>query len=304
MSSGTIFDIKRYAINDGPGIRTAVFLKGCPLKCWWCHNPEGQFSQPQLMFRENRCKLGRACEEVCPQGAIRWEDGSITDWNKCDQCGKCAEVCLAGGREMVGRNITVAQLMSEIERDVPFYDQSGGGVTFTGGEPMLQTEFLKETLLACKKQLIHTVVDTSGHTAWGNLISVAPLVDLFLYDVKLMDETRHILYTQVSNKLILNNLVALAEAGAHILVRIPLIPGVNDDDENIEQCAAYLENIRGLIGAEVMPYHEIGIAKYQALGMKYKLETIHPPTDQEVESVEQRLSKRGVAVIKHQGRAA
>jgi pyruvate formate lyase activating enzyme len=303
MSSGTIFDIKRYAINDGPGIRTAVFFKGCPLECWWCHNPEGQVSQPQLILRENRCKLSQACVEVCPQGAIVWDDRPITDWEKCDQCGKCAEVCYAGGREMVGRDVTADQVMAEVVRDVPFYDQSGGGVTFTGGEPMLQTEFLKETLLLCKEQHIHTAVDTSGQTSWENLHSIVPLVNLFLYDLKLMDESRHIKYTSVSNKLILKNLRKLVEAGAQIIVRIPLIPGINDDDENIKLCATTLARLPTLEGIEVMPYHEIGKAKYQSLGMKYKLENVQPPTEEQVFRVEEILSSQGIAVIKHQGRA-
>jgi pyruvate formate lyase activating enzyme len=303
MSSGTIFDIKRYAINDGPGIRTAVFFKGCPLECWWCHNPEGQSSQPQLMFRENRCKLARACVEVCPQTAIGWNDGPTMDWEKCDQCGKCADVCFAGAREMVGRNVTAAEVMAEIERDVLFYDQSGGGVTFTGGEPMLQTDFLQETLFLCKEQHIRTAVDTSGHTSWENIKSILPLVDLFLYDVKLIDESRHIKYTSVTNKLILNNLRKLAEAGRHIIVRIPLIPGINDDDENIELYATTLAKFPSLDGAEVMPYHDIGIAKYEALGMEYKLKDLKPPTDEQVNRVEEKLSNHGVAVIKHQGRA-
>ncbi len=302
MSSGTIFDIKRYAINDGPGIRTAVFFKGCPLECWWCHNPEGQRSQPQLMFRQNRCKLSRACVESCPDGAISWKDGPIIDWEKCDQCGKCAEVCYAGALEMVGRMTTPAQVMAEIMRDVLFYDQSGGGVTFTGGEPMLQTEFLRETLSLCKEQHIHTAVDTSGHTSWENIFSILPLVDLFLYDVKFVDESRHKTYTSVSNRLILNNLRKLAEAGGHIIVRMPLIPGINDDDENIEMCAEILAKLPELDGVEVMPYHDIGTAKYKALGMEYKLENLIRPTDEQVRRVEQRLSSRGLAVIKHQGR--
>ena len=225
------------------------------------------------------------------------------DWEKCDQCGKCAEVCYAGGRELVGRNVTVAEVMAEIVRDVPFYDQSGGGVTFTGGEPMAQVEFLKEVLVACREQHIDATVDTSGYTSWENLCSIVPLVDLFLYDLKLMDETRHIKYTSVSNMLIINNLRKLAEMGAHIIVRIPLIPGINDDDENIRLIGSTLVRLPSLVGAEVMPYHDIGTAKYQALGMKYKLPDINSPTDEQVLRVEEMLSGYGITVIKHQGAA-
>jgi pyruvate formate lyase activating enzyme len=302
MNTGIIFDIKRYAINDGPGIRTAVFFKGCPLECWWCHNPEGQFNQPQLMIRLNRCKSSQSCLEVCLQGAITWDNGPAMDWGKCDQCGKCAQVCYAGGREMVGSQVTVAEVMSEIERDVPFYDQSGGGVTFTGGEPLAQTEFLKELLLACRQQHIRTAVDTSGYTSWENISALVPLVDLFLYDVKLMDETRHMKFTAVSNKLILNNLRKLSETGAHIIVRLPLIPGINDDAENIELCGATLAKLPTLDAAELIPYHDIGSAKYEALGLKYKLENMKPLTDEQVNQVEETLSNLGINVIKHQGR--
>jgi len=299
MTSGMIFDIKRYAINDGPGIRTAVFFKGCPLDCWWCHNPEGQSAQPQLMFRSNRCKSSKACLQACPRGAITWKEGSVTKWDECDDCGKCAEVCFAGAREIIGRDMTINQLMAEIERDIPFYDQSRGGVTFTGGEPMQQREFLEEALLACKERQIHTTVDTCGHTPWKNFSSILPLVDLFLYDVKLMDAGKHLKYTSVSNRRILDNLHKLSGARAHIIVRIPLIPGINDEDENIEMCGSFLAAIPHLDGVELMPYHEIGIAKYQALGMNYRLENTTSPTDEQIGKVEELLSSYRIPVIKH-----
>jgi pyruvate formate lyase activating enzyme len=299
-----IFDIKRYAINDGPGIRTAIFFKGCPLKCWWCHNPEGQSNQPQLMFRVSRCKASKACLQACPQRAIRWVEGSVTNWEACNDCGKCAEVCYAGGREMVGKVVSVSELMAEIERDVPFYDQSGGGVTFTGGEPMFQRELLLETLLACKNQEIHTTVDTSGHASWEEFELIKPLVNLYLYDLKFMDEIKHMHYTSVSNHLILNNLKNLSSAKAHIIVRLPLIPGVNDDDENVELSASFLAGLPCLDGVELMPYHEIGLAKYLALGRIYKLDETKPATKEHIEGVEAILTRYHLPVIKHfSGRA-
>jgi pyruvate formate lyase activating enzyme len=299
MTSGSIFDIKRYAINDGPGIRTAVFLKGCPLECWWCHNPEGQSSEPQLMFRSNRCKASKACLEVCPKRAIRWEEVSITDWDACDDCGKCAEVCYAGAREIVGRYISVNQLMQEIGRDVPFYDQSMGGVTFTGGEPMYQREFLFESLQACKEQGIHTTVDTSGHSSWEGFEKIFPFVDLFLYDLKLMDEIKHMQYTGVSNKMILDNLQKLSKAKAHIIVRIPLIPGINDDNINIELSAGFLADLPYLAQVELMAYHEIGLDKYRALGMKYKLNDTRPATGQHIEEIERIFTHYHLPVKAH-----
>ena len=303
MRTGMIFDIKRYAINDGPGIRTAVFFKGCPLACWWCHNPESQSIQPQLIFRVNRCKSSKECLEICPQDAITWKNGSVTDWVKCDDCGRCADVCYAGARELVGRQVTANELVEEIKRDIPFYDQSCGGVTFTGGEPLYQKEFLVDTLLICKENNIHTAVDTCGHSSWENMKSILPLVDLFLYDLKLMDANKHIQYTGVTNRLILANLQKLSETGAHIIVRIPLIPGINDDDENLDLCAALLSKLTSLDGVAVMPYHDIGVGKYLALGMTNKLGDTKSPTKGQVDHVEELFSKYHLPVIKQSGRA-
>ncbi|MFZ2096284.1 MAG: glycyl-radical enzyme activating protein [Anaerolineales bacterium] len=294
-----IFDIKRYAIHDGPGIRTAVFMKGCPLECWWCHNPEGQRAEAQLIFRSNRCKASKACLVACPQDAIIWQGKSITHWELCDDCGKCAEVCFAGAREIIGREVTVNQLMAEIERDIPFYEQSGGGVTFTGGEPVQQSEFLAEALIACKEKQIHTIVDTCGYSSWENYQAILPLVDLFLYDVKLMNSEKHIKYTSVPNKQILDNLKKLSGEGVDIIVRVPLIPGINDGEENLEMCGLFLKRLPKLMGIEFIPYHEIGVAKYQALGMTYKLEKIITPTEGEISKAENLFTSYDLPVIKH-----
>jgi pyruvate formate lyase activating enzyme len=297
MTSGMIFDLKRYAIHDGPGIRTSIFMKGCPLSCWWCHNPEGQLRKPQLIYRANRCKKSQACVDACPKGAISWADGPVTDWEVCDQCGKCAEVCFAGAYEIVGRAIEIEPLMAEITRDIPFYDQSNGGVTFTGGEPLLQMGFLRQALLRCKQQDIHTAVDTSGYTSWANLKSLLPLVDLFLFDLKHMDAEKHKQYMGVGNQRILSNLQNLSKEGAAIIVRIPLIPEVNDDAQNMMLSAAYLASLPHLQGVELMPYHEIGVAKYQALGMKYRMLAAHPPTIERIKEIENLFSNYGLPVI-------
>jgi pyruvate formate lyase activating enzyme len=251
------------------------------------------------MFRSNRCKASKACITECPQKAISWVDGSVTNWETCDDCGKCADVCFAGAREMVGHIISVDQLMVEIMRDLPFYDQSQGGVTFTGGEPMFQREFLYEALCACKNQEIHTSVDTSGHTPWEGFETINPLVDLYLYDLKLMDDARHRQYTSVSNQLILENLQRLSRLKAHICVRIPLIPGINDDRENIEASAAFLANLPSLDAVELMPYHDIGLAKFEALGMRYKLKSTYPASKDHIEEVENILISHKLPVIKH-----
>jgi pyruvate formate lyase activating enzyme len=238
------------------------------------------------MFRENRCIAYQACIAACPRDAIRWETSSVTDWEACDACGKCAETCYSGAREIVGRTLTVDELVAEIERDIPFYDQSGGGVTFTGGEPMYQLEFLLDSLRACKSRGIHTIVDTSGYALWDGFEAILPLVDQYLYDVKLMDELVHTHYTGATNRTILENLGKLSTAGAHLTVRIPLIPGINDDDDNLEDTASFLASLPNLDCVEFMPYHEIGLAKYQALGMKYPLSNTKPPERVDIELAE------------------
>lgn len=283
MLTGTIFDLKRYAINDGPGIRTAVFMKGCPLDCWWCHNPEGRTRHPQLMVRTNRCRLCGECVEACPQAAIKLSDKVSTDPELCKDCGVCAQVCVQGARELVGRVVTVGELLKEIERDVVFFDQSGGGVTLTGGEPLMQPRFSIELLQACKAHGIHTVLDTSGYTSWQVMSEAAQHIDLFLYDLKLMDDVRHRKYTGVSNRLILSNLKRLSAAGENIVVRIPLIPGVNDDEQNLKLTQRFLAGLPNLFGVEVLPYHDIAQAKYSALDLAYRLPELASPTAERVE---------------------
>ena len=208
MEKGIIFKIQKYSIHDGPGIRTAVFLKGCPLDCWWCHNPEGKKLMPEPIYHKE----------------------------KCIKCGRCDDICPTGARETIGREMTVGQVIKEVEKDFAFYEQSGGGVTFTGGEPFIQFDFLYALISECREKGIHTAIETCGHTSWENLREASKYTDLFLYDLKLIDGEKHRRYTGVSNKLILENLREIAAIHSNICVRIPLIPGINDDEENIEKC--------------------------------------------------------------------
>ncbi|MBN2147325.1 MAG: glycyl-radical enzyme activating protein [Anaerolineales bacterium] len=285
---GLIFDVKRYALHDGPGIRTTVFFKGCPLRCAWCHNPEGQSSQPEVMFRAGRCIQCGACLEVCNHGAITPD--TPLDRQLCQVCGECIKVCYSGARRWVGRWVNIEELLAEIERDRPFYDASGGGVTFSGGEPLAQSDFLLEILRQCRQRGIHTTLDTCGYAPWETFDHLRPYVDLFLYDLKLMDEARHRQYTGVSNEIILQNLAALARQGHRLVVRAPLIAGINDDQDNLGAMADFLAGLpcnhtqghaQGYAAIErvdLAPYHEIGLAKYTSLGRISPLEGALPPS--------------------------
>lgn len=291
MIKGTIFDIKKFSIHDGPGIRTTIFFKGCPLSCWWCHNPESQTPEPELMLWPDRCIRCGACISVCTQGAITWDSESMaTDREKCTRCGACVEVCHAEARRIAGQEMTVAQVMAEIERDIPFYDESGGGATFSGGEPMMQRIFLLALLRTCRQHEIHTAVDTCGFSTWEALDTIREHVNLFLYDLKLMDPAQHRAFTGVSNESILSNLQALSRHGHAIVLRVPLIPGVNDDDENIRQTGAFAANLPHLERVDILPYHRAGIDKYHRLDKDYGLPEIDPPTDEKVAKAARILS--------------
>jgi pyruvate formate lyase activating enzyme len=275
--TGMIFDIKKYSINDGPGIRTTVFFQGCGLACQWCHNPESQSRLPVLMYRANRCVLCGECVRVCEHQSISINGIAATDRSTCEVCGACAKACYNGAREVSGYLASVEQVMSEVLRDTPFFEGSGGGVTFSGGEPLLQHRFLLELLRTCCEHELHTVVDTSGYATWEVLNSILDYVDLFLFDLKMMDDERHIRYTGVSNRLILSNLKQLAEAGSAIYIRIPLIPGINDDEENLRQSGEFIRTLPNISGVELMGYHDLAAAKYAALGLDYSLKDIKAP---------------------------
>jgi pyruvate formate lyase activating enzyme len=265
--SGMLFDIKRFAIHDGPGIRTTAFFKGCPLSCDWCHNPESQTPSPELLFRSSRCTGCGHCVAVCPEGALRLENGvAVMDRERCAACGKCVPVCSREARSMVGEAWTAQDLAEELSRDTIFFEQSGGGITCSGGEPLAQAAFCADVLRLCRERGLHTAVDTCGHVDEASLRRVAEHVDLFLYDLKLMDGDRHRQATGVPNDEILHNLEQLDRWGRSVWIRVPLVPGVNDDEENLCALADFVRSLSCVRALQVLPYHAGGDEKWLGLG--------------------------------------
>lgn len=270
--TGIVFDIKKFSIHDGPGIRTTVFLKGCPLACWWCHNPESQSIGVEIMLHERRCIRCGSCVEECPNTAIVETDTGVhTDLEICTRCGECVPSCQAEARQFVGREMTVSQVLAEVNQDTSFYDQSGGGVTFSGGEPLFQRRFLTALLKSCQEEELHTALDTCGYASWDVIDAVRPYVDVFLYDLKIIDDELHKKYTGVPNQLILNNLNGLVTNGEHVIVRIPLIPGITDTEQNLREIAEHLAALPVKVEINLLPYHDSARGKYERLGQLYKL---------------------------------
>ena len=293
--AGYVYNIMRYALHDGPGIRTTVFFKGCPLRCWWCHNPESQEPKPQLVYFADRCLECGDCIPICPNGAVRWVNGAISMDGACRSCGTCVDFCSAGARELVGKWMTVAETLAEIEKDAVFYDESGGGVTFSGGEPLLQPQFLEALLDACRARGIHTLVDTSGLAPREVLLRLSAKADVFYYDVKLVNPEKHRQYIGASNGVILENLEALVRAGASVVVRFPVIPGVNDGDADVAELAALLARL-GLERVHLLPYHNIGIEKYRRLNLPYLMAGVEPPSHERLAQIAAQLEGQGMKV--------
>jgi len=296
IKKGIIFDIKKYAIDDGPGIRTTVFFKGCPLRCWWCHNPEGQVSEPELMYKRNRCIGCGECVKNCPRETIS-SVGQHVSINRehCDLCGKCSQKCPSDALVIIGKEMKVEEIIKEIEKDVLFYDESEGGVTFSGGEPLMQPSFLNALLEKCREKNIHTAVDTCGYAPYETINKISDNVDLFLYDIKMMDDKKHRKHTGLSNKLILENFKKLTKNGRNLLVRFAIIPGVNDNEDNITKTANFMLSC-GIKQINLLPYHRAGIEKYKSLGRTYRLEKTQPPSDQDLMSTKEKLETLGLRV--------
>lgn len=292
---GLVFNIMRFALHDGPGIRTTVFLKGCPLDCWWCHNPEGRSTKRELAYLAERCIRCGDCVRACPEHALKLGDQVLRDPLLCKQHTGCVDACPTGAQEVFGRWMPVSEVMGEVLKDQIFFDESGGGITISGGEPLMQPAFVEALLAACRSRRIHTVVDTCGYTEGSVIERISKHVDLFLFDLKLMDRAKHRHFTGVPNDRILENLALLARGGSAVNVRIPVIPGVNDDEENLTAVSRFLSPLR-LRHINLLPYHWIAAGKYSRLGEDYRLPDTSPPKQDDLETIAARLRQDGFDV--------
>lgn len=291
MLTGTVFDIQRCCVHDGPGIRTTVFLKGCSLQCFWCHNPESINPNKQLMVFLDKCIHCNYCIEVCEQKAHIMKKGEhIFDRTLCNECGECAKICETKALIMSGATMTVEQVMEEVLKDIFFYKTSKGGVTFSGGEPLLQIDFLEELLLTCKQNNLHTAIETAGNTNWESFERIAPYTDLFLYDLKIMNADLHKQVTGVDNHRCLSNLKQLIEKGKEVRVRIPVIPGINDFEVAIKEIVDFVISLDKKTTIELMPFHKMGQSKYDSLGLTYKAKDLNAPSQEVIQQLQNIIS--------------
>ena len=296
-----ITNIQKYSIHDGDGIRTTVFFKGCPLKCVWCHNPETQRFEQEIQYDAEKCTGCGVCAKVCPNGAVTMEDGRPKlDKKLCKLCGKCENFCIQGIREIVGQEYPVKTLVKELMKDLMFYEQSGGGVTLSGGEVMaMSTDYVLAIAKALKKEEVSLTIDTCGYVPYEKFEAILPYVDTFLYDVKVMDPELHKQYIGVDNKLILDNLVKLSDAGARIYIRIPTVKEVNGNEENMKETIRFLKE-HDIHPAQVnlLPYHNTGSSKYRKLDMEYKGNDLNAPTKEEMEGFVKLFQEAGFSNTK------
>jgi pyruvate formate lyase activating enzyme len=296
--TGWVFNVQRYSVHDGPGIRTTVFLKGCPLGCVWCDNPESQSDIPQIVYWQDRCMHCGTCLHVCPQAAILEKDNGWRqiDRKLCDLCGLCIEECYAGALEIVGKSRTDREILSLVEEDRLFYDESGGGMTLSGGEPLSQPGFSLSLLEGAKVRGIRTAIETSGYAPWGVWVSLLPYLDLILYDLKEVDSDRHVKFTGVENTTILENIERLAKTDIPVIVRRPVIRGYNDNFESIHALGKFVKGLRTIREIDLLPYHRLGLSKYERLGQNYILADEPTMKNEEITGLKEILLTYGLKV--------
>ena len=282
-----VFDLQRFALHDGPGIRTTVFLKGCPLDCIWCHNPESKKAAPQLRYMNKKCSGCRKCSTICTKGvhSFTQEGRHVVDFDKCSACGKCTGGCLTGALSVYGKEMKTSEIMNIVSRDRDFYRTSGGGLTVSGGEPMSQFDGLLELLKAAKQEGFHVCLDTSGYAPAENYLRIAPYVDLFLYDMKIADREKHKKYTCVYNDLILSNLDLLCREGAHMILRCPIIPGINNEISHYRAIAELSRKYETIDEVNLMTYHDMAKGKAAQIGGKYELSELKTIEEEEKYSI-------------------
>ena len=297
--TGTVFNTQKFSIHDGTGIRTLIFMKGCPLRCIWCSNPESQRTGPEVMFVRSKCTGCGKCAALCREAAVDDVTFDI-DRSRCVKCGLCTSKCYAGAKKMTGRQVTVREMMELIEKDRIFYTNSGGGVTVGGGEPAMQHGFVEELLKACRESHIHTAIETCGYGRWQDICGMFDNADQIFFDLKAIDPELHRRLTGVSNELILHNAEQAAVIGKDVIFRIPLIPGCNDSLTNIEETGIFVGGLSGNgrnVSIEILPYHDLGRDKYRWLDMDYGLEDTGKPDATQVEELKTILKDHGCSVV-------
>ncbi len=296
---GLTFDIKRFAVHDGPGVRTTVFLKGCPLRCVWCHNPEAISRKPEVFFHPERCISCLTCVEGCPNGAQRVTSAGLRVYARelCRLLGRCVENCYSGALELAGRPASVESVMAQLREDASFYENSGGGVTLSGGEPLLQSEFATEILRRCKAEGFHTALDTCGQVQWRVFEQVLPYVDLVLYDLKHISPEQHQRYTGANNRLVVENLRRLSGCGASVEVRMVIIPTINDSREFIEGAARLLASLENITAVRILPYHRLAGSKYTKLGKENTMPDVDSPSNEAMLRIASWIRRFGLEVI-------
>ena len=296
---GLTFDIKRFAVHDGPGVRTTVFLKGCPLRCVWCHNPEAISRKPEVFFHPERCISCLTCVEGCPNGAQQVTSTGLRVYARehCRLSGICVENCYSGALELAGRAASAEEVMAQLREDASFYETSGGGVTLSGGEPLLQSEFATEILRRCKAEGYHTAVDTCGQVQWRVFEQVLPYVDLVLYDLKHISPEQHQRYTGANNHLVVENLRRLSGYGASVEVRMVIIPTINDSREFIEGAARLLASLENITAVRILPYHRLAGSKYTKLGKENTMPDVDSPSNEAMLRIASWIRRFGLEVI-------